>query len=197
MDEQGLRRLKVKLQQALKGRSPLELPHRRGLRRAGVLVPLCLKDGRCHILFIRRAEGLPQHAGEMSFPGGGADPQDGSIVETALREAAEEVGIRPEDVEVVGRLDDLVTRSSFLVTPIVGVIPYPYPFRLNKREATELVLLPVECFIKGDNLREEIWTEGDGTERVYFYRCGPYTIWGATAKILRHLLGLVSCEHGT
>ncbi|RLA92968.1 MAG: CoA pyrophosphatase, partial [Deltaproteobacteria bacterium] len=87
MDDQGLRRLKRKLQRALKGRPPLELPHRGGLRRAGVLVPLCLKDGRCHILFIKRAEGLPQHAGEMSFPGGGSDPQDGSIVETALREA--------------------------------------------------------------------------------------------------------------
>jgi len=187
--------LRDKLRKVLDRRPLRVIPQREDLARAAVLVPLCIKDGRCHVILIRRASNLPHHAGEISFPGGRVEPQDPSLEETALREACEEVGLDPRDVEVVGRLDEIVTRSRFLITPFVGVIPYPYPLRPDGQEATEVLLLPMEYF-HVDRAKVEIWQEGERLERVYFYHCGPWTVWGATAKILKGLFEIVSCGRG-
>lgn len=184
--------LRDKLERALGGRPLQIVPQREGLVRAAVLVPLCLKDGRCHVLLIRRCQDLAHHGGEVSFPGGRVAPEDPSLEETALREACEEVGLRPQDVVVVGRLDDLVTRSRFLVTPFVGVIPYPYPFRPDGKEAEELFFLPMDYF-RPERAHVEVGEEG---APIYVYHCGVCTVWGATARILRGLVELVSCGCG-
>ena len=100
---------------------------------AAVILPLYQKDGEYHILFTKRTEHLEYHKGQVCFPGGGCDEQDKSLVDTALRETFEEIGVRPLDVEILGQLDNMGTvSSSFLITPFVGLIPYPYEFVVNR-----------------------------------------------------------------
>ncbi|RLA86341.1 MAG: CoA pyrophosphatase [Deltaproteobacteria bacterium] len=178
--------LKKKLRRALFGYGTQRVA-RKGLRRAAVLVPLLLKEGSLHVLLIKRSAGLPQHAGEIAFPGGRVEPRDASPRETALREAFEEVGLDPRDVEIVGRLNEVVTRTRFLVTPFVGIVPYPYPFRADGREAERLLLLPLECFGR-EKATERPW----GGQKVLFYHLGPHTVWGATAQILTELVELLT-----
>ncbi len=178
--------LKEKLRRALLGHGTRRVAQG-GLRRAAVLVPLLLKEGSLHVLLIKRSEGLPQHAGEIAFPGGRVEDRDASLRETALREASEEVGLDPRDVEIVGRLNEVVTRTRFLVTPFVGMVPYPYPFRADGREAECLILLPLECFGR-EKATERSW----GGQKVLFYHVGPHTVWGATAHILTELVELLT-----
>src|SRR5512147_1452782 len=93
---------------------------------AAVLVPLLPVDGVLHVLFTRRAASLPHHQGQVAFPGGTMHPEDADLEATALREADEEVGLRPADVQLLGRLDDIETLGSrFRITPVVGVTPHP------------------------------------------------------------------------
>ena len=98
---------------------------------AAVLVPLLVRDGEWCVLVTRRTQHVGHHKGQMSFPGGACDAADAHLEATALRETYEEIGIPPEAVEVLGLLDDLPTITDFVITPFVGVIPYPFPYRLN------------------------------------------------------------------
>ena len=113
------------------------------LPRAAVLVPLFQKAGDCRLLFTRRSDLVKHHRGEISFPGGTFDEEDGDLERTALREAWEEIGLREDDVRILGTLDDIETRTGFVVTPFAGVIPSPYPFRLSERETAELIEVPL------------------------------------------------------
>jgi 8-oxo-dGTP pyrophosphatase MutT (NUDIX family) len=162
------------------------------LVRAGVLLPLFCKDGSYHILFTRRTDKVKRHKGEISFPGGIYDSSDGDLEATALREADEEVGIKRQDVELLGALDEVMTMTDFVVSPFVGFIPFPYPFVLSEEEIAEIIILPLFGFLKEGVLSEEDWTYGDKTARVYNYHCGGHDIWGATAKILRQFLDLIT-----
>jgi 8-oxo-dGTP pyrophosphatase MutT (NUDIX family) len=165
---------------------------RPSLVRAGVLLPLFCKDGSYHILFTRRTDKVKRHKGEISFPGGIYDSSDGDLEATALREADEEVGIKRQDVELLGALDEVMTMTDFVVSPFVGFIPFPYPFVLSEEEIAEIIILPLFGFLKEGVLSEEDWTYGDKTARVYTYHCGRHVIWGATAKILRQFLDLIT-----
>jgi len=110
------------------------------LKHSAVLVPLFIKDGGYHMLFIKRSQEVAYHKGEISFPGGLCEKDDEGPEKTALREAFEETGIHPQEVRVLGTLDDMATVSTnYKVTPIVGVIPYPYPFIKNAREIDEII----------------------------------------------------------
>jgi 8-oxo-dGTP pyrophosphatase MutT (NUDIX family) len=101
---------------------------------AAVLVPLYKKGEDCHLLFTKRTDRVKYHKGEISFPGGVFDEGDFELEKTALREAFEEVGLKEKDVQIIGVLDDIVTTTEFIVTPYVGIFPYPYPFQLSKVE---------------------------------------------------------------
>lgn len=162
------------------------------LARAGVLLPLFCKDGSYHILFTRRTDKVKHHKGEISFPGGGYDSSDGDLTTTALREAHEEVGLKPQDVQLLGELDEVMTMTDFIVSPFVGLIPYPYSFVPSHEEIAEIIILPLFGFLKEGVLSEEDWRYGDETARVYTYHCGRHVIWGATAKILRQFLDLIT-----
>jgi len=162
------------------------------LVRAAVLLPLFCKDGLYHILFTRRTDRVKRHKGEISFPGGIYDTSDGDLEATALREAHEEVGIKPQDIELLGELDEVMTLTGFIVSPFVGLIPYPYPFVLSPEEIAEIIILPLFAFLKEEVLSEEDWTYQDKTATVYTYHCGRHIIWGATAKILRQFLDLIT-----
>jgi 8-oxo-dGTP pyrophosphatase MutT (NUDIX family) len=161
---------------------------------AAVLVPLFKKDGGCHLLFTKRSEQVKYHKGEISFPGGVVDEEDKELIGTALREAFEEIGLKENDVQIIGVLDDIVTTTEFIVTPIVGLFPYPYPFKVSEVEISELIEVPLSFLLVEDNLSEREIFRGDEKEVVYFYQYGEHTIWGATARILKQFLDLILSE---
>jgi 8-oxo-dGTP pyrophosphatase MutT (NUDIX family) len=161
------------------------------LAKAAVLLPLFMKDRSYHILFTKRTDRVKHHKGEISFPGGNYDAADGDIVTTALREAHEEIGLKPQDVALVGALDEVRTLSDFVVSPFVGLIPYPYTFVPSPDETAEIIILPLAGFFKEGVLTEEYMTYQERTERVSTYHCGRHVIWGATARILRQFLELI------
>lgn len=159
---------------------------------AAVLVPLFQKGGDCHLLFTKRSEEVKYHKGEISFPGGVVDEEDRELINTALREASEEIGLKEGDVQIIGVLDDIVTITEFIVTPIVGLFPYPYPFKVSEVEIAELIEVPLAFLLVEDNLSEREIFRGDQKEVVYAYQYGKHTIWGATARILKQFLDLIS-----
>ena len=159
------------------------------LRKAAVLMPVYEDGDGLHILFTRRSEEMPQHRGQIAFPGGGQHPDDASLLATALREAEEEIGLRPGDVEILGELDDTSTATTnFIVTPFVGFIPHPYSFRVNTAEIVELIPLPLSLLCDPSRFREELWDRNDAKIPVYFYMVGSHLIWGLTARILKQFL---------
>jgi 8-oxo-dGTP pyrophosphatase MutT (NUDIX family) len=168
---------------------------------AAVLVPLLFKEEEWHVLVTQRTEAVEHHRGQISFPGGGCDPEDVSLLDTALRETFEEIGVPPAAVEVLGELDDYATITNFSVTPFVGVIPYPFPYQLNPDEVDAIIEVPLSFLNDPAHLRME-YREYDGhMHDVYFWDYGPalyqgrpriYTIWGLTARILKDFLSLVS-----
>ncbi len=109
-----------------------------GYRRAAVLLPLYETPAGPYLVLTKRTDQVPTHKGQISFPGGGFHETDGDLLTTALRESAEEIGLRPQDVAVAGVLDDAATAASaHVVRPFVGFIPHPYPFRLDTFEIEE------------------------------------------------------------
>jgi 8-oxo-dGTP pyrophosphatase MutT (NUDIX family) len=160
---------------------------------AAVLVPMYLKHGRYHIIFIRRTENVTDHKGQISFPGGARDVTDRTLLHTAVRENQEEIGLRPKDIDVIGELDDeLTTTSNYIVTPFVAIIPWPYRFTRNKEEVAEIIQVPVEALLGKERLKEGGEILNGRTIASYTYRYRGRVIWGATARILKKLLDIIS-----
>jgi 8-oxo-dGTP pyrophosphatase MutT (NUDIX family) len=160
---------------------------------ASVLIPLVEASAGVHIVLTRRTNTVKYHKGEVSFPGGVYEADDGDTLKTAMRECSEEIGVKPEDVEVVGRLDDMNTFTGFVITPYVGIIPYPYAFRLNPGEVAYLIYLPV-AFLLGCELQTEtIEFQGGTAEAPAIYYEGE-RIWGATCRILMQLRKIMTDE---
>ena len=163
---------------------------------AAVLLLFYMKDGQHCILLNKRSETVEHHKGEISFPGGSKDPEDKDFLATALREAEEEMGIRPGDVTVLGQLDDVTTRSQYDVKVFVGTIPYPYSFRPSAEEIAEVLEVPFDFLASPRNLRHEMrWSmspeQGGQPVPGYCYVYGEHLIWGATAKIIHQFVELV------
>jgi 8-oxo-dGTP pyrophosphatase MutT (NUDIX family) len=159
---------------------------------AAVLVPLFQKDGDCHLLFTKRSEEVKYHKGEISFPGGVVDEEDLELINTALREADEEIGLKESDVQIIGILDDIVTITEFIVTPIVGLFPYPYSFKVSEVEIAELIEVPLVSLLDKNCFREREIFRGGQKEIVFAYEYGKHIIWGATARILKQFLDLIN-----
>jgi len=160
---------------------------------AAVLVPLFARDGALHLLYTTRSESLPQHAGQVSFPGGRhASDADATLLATALRETSEEIGVAPDDVDVLGALDPISTFSSnFLITPFVATIPHPYEFRTDPREVADLFSIPLATLADPRTIVEETWTIDGRTVPIASYRHDGRTIWGATQRITAALVDLL------
>ncbi len=160
---------------------------------AAVLMPLLYIDEALHILFTKRSQEVEHHKGEISFPGGTLDDNDSSLLDCALRESHEEIGLRPEDTQIIGLLDDFRTVvTHFVVTPFVGRIPYPYPFQVSEYEISELIFIPISSLLDPSNHAKKDKTGGDG--RLYhldYFYYQEHTIWGATGFILKQFLELV------
>ena len=160
---------------------------------AAVLVPIYLKQGQYHVLFTRRTEDVMTHKGQISFPGGVYETRDSTLVNTALRESWEEIGLQIHDVEIIGELDDTPSfASNYLITPFVGFIPWPYQFHPNAREVAEIIEIPILALLDKESIIKE--NRGGMIMNSYDYRGN--VIWGATARILSDLLTIitVSCE---
>lgn len=158
------------------------------LKPSAVLLPLFIKNGDYHILFVKRSQKVEDHKGEISFPGGLCEKSDEGLENTALREAFEEIGIRPQDVKVLGMLDDMKTISThYRVTPVVGVIPYPYHFTIHRDEVDEIIEIPLKYLLNEGNRGKESITRDEITYTGEVYHYKHYLIWGATARILKNL----------
>lgn len=155
-------------------------------RRAGVLVPLFVRDGQLWVVFTRRTDTVEHHPGQISFPGGVEEPEDGDLLATALRETEEEIGVAREDPRPLGALSPLVTITNFYVEPHVAAIPQPYVFRPAQAEIAEILEVPVAALLD-PSVREEKSIAGR-PESILFYRHGAHVVWGATARMLEELL---------
>jgi 8-oxo-dGTP pyrophosphatase MutT (NUDIX family) len=161
------------------------------LVRAAVLVPLVNRGEPC-MVFAKRSETVRSHRGQISFPGGVVDPGDASLLDAALRECEEEIGLPRDAVEPLGALDDTETvATNFVITPWVGVIRQPVPWRPDGAEIERVIEVPFAALSGPRGMRTEEW-ERDGVRRpVYFFDYGGDTIWGATARIVKHYLDIV------
>jgi 8-oxo-dGTP pyrophosphatase MutT (NUDIX family) len=157
------------------------------LKCAAVLVPLVFQDDEWHVLFTRRTDRLESHKGQVSFPGGACDEGETTPEQTALREAEEEIGIRPADVQVLGRLNRMVTISSFRVSPIVGVIPFPYAFKVANVEVARVFTIPLLWLANRNNYWEFSFGNSDRSLIAYHPYDGEL-LWGATARMTVNFL---------
>lgn len=158
---------------------------------SAVLIPLYENQGRYHVVLIRRTETVKTHQGQISFPGGTRELSDRTLLETAIRESSEEIGLLPGDIEILGELDDEVTTTSnYVVTPFVAMIPWPYSFVKNKSEVDEIIQVPVAALMDSDCLKPDTEFLNGQEVRSYSYCYGGEVIWGATARILNKLLDI-------
>jgi 8-oxo-dGTP pyrophosphatase MutT (NUDIX family) len=150
------------------------------------------RESAPHLLFTKRADDLSDHPGQMSFPGGGHEPNDEDLEATARREADEEIGLRPDEVEVVGRLDDIRTVTRFSVRPFAATIP-DREYTPGDGEVAEIAVLPIAGLTDRTNYDSERRDHPYyGDVRLHFFRVGGYTVWGATANILVQFLELAT-----
>ena len=160
---------------------------------AGVLIPLLRENGQYKVLLTKRTDTVEHHKGQISFPGGSAEKGDRSFKETALREAWEEIGLEEEDVEILGKTDDMITVvSNFVIHPFVGLIPFPYEFIVNSLEVERIITAPLEIF-HPKNTETRRWSaEYKGV--VYntpAYQYGDDIIWGATARVMENFMEVI------
>jgi 8-oxo-dGTP pyrophosphatase MutT (NUDIX family) len=181
--------LRAALAARAEARRVLEVP---GFRAAAVLVPLLVR-GEPYVVLTQRVSALPTHGGQVAFPGGGVEEGDADRVATALRESHEELGLAPADVTPLGLLDDQITPSRFVITPVVALVRAGAPpFRPNPGEVAEAFDVPVgvlrdpaRCVLQGTRTLQGL------TFELWAYRPPGHEIWGATARVLHELLPLL------
>jgi len=158
---------------------------------AAVLVPLFQKDGRTCLLFTKRTDTVAYHKGQISFPGGMRDPSDSSLLQTALRETKEEVGLDVGPEHILGMLDDTPTISSnFVITPYVAFLDRPLLFDISRAEVRKVLQVPLDFLLAARP--DEVMHNHDGKPLpVYYYQYGDDVIWGATGRMVKHFLDLV------
>lgn len=154
---------------------------------AAVLVPVIERKGEASVLLTLRTDSMPTHAGQISFPGGRMDSGDTSLVETAYREADEEIGLGPEFIEEVGFLTDYVTSTGYRVSPLVAVIREGFTITPDRNEVADVFEVPLGFLMNARN--HELHTrEWRGAQRLFYAMpYGERFIWGATAGMLRNL----------
>ncbi len=200
-----------KLENQLKQKQSLFIGEETAYRSA-ILIPLVQVDGKWHILFEVRSFTMRKQPGDISFPGGRIDIHDPSPIEAALRETYEELGVDPKTVHVIGQLSPFITSPSFVVYPIVGTVDYnQIVHSYNKDEVEEVFTVPVDWLLNYEPYMHKVSVQLMPSENFpydkiangkkyqwrpraveeWFYDYENYTIWGLTARILKHFIGLL------
>ena len=163
-----------------------------GAKLASILIPLQFHDNKWHVILNVRSQNVSLHQGEIAFPGGKLEDDDENMFSCALRETWEEMGISPNTVDVLGNLDGVLTRTNYLVFPVVGVIPHPYEFDTKSKEVEEIIEIPLHSLMDDEVLRYEARLNPDGSllKRVAFAH-DKYLVFGATAWILSQFVEIV------
>ncbi|HXZ95390.1 MAG TPA: CoA pyrophosphatase [Dehalococcoidia bacterium] len=152
------------------------------LKASAVLIPLFCSQGQYHVLFTERSDEVTFHKGQVSFPGGTQEPSDSSLLQTAIRESEEEIGLKAKDIEILGELDDSTTfTSNYVISPFVGFIPHPHSLKTNGREVKGAFSVPLSFLMDEANFNQD----------SYAYEYEGHIIWGATARILRQFIDLL------
>lgn len=175
---------------ALAAYEPLTVPDA-GMRRSAVLVPLVLDPDGVRVILTRRTDDLSSHAGQVSFPGGRVDATDASATQAALRETHEELGVDPDQITMLGRLDEIITVTHYHVTPVVGTLPASTVFHPNPAEVARVLRVPLAQLLDGER-----WERGARKWQGVTFKMWQFTyeddlIWGATAMMLRQFVELL------
>ncbi|MHA1303704.1 MAG: NUDIX hydrolase [Candidatus Heimdallarchaeaceae archaeon] len=167
--------------------SPIDAPVNTidGLKLGTILIPIFYKQNK--ILFIKRSENLKDHPGQIAFPGGRVDPSDDGIVSACFRETFEEVGLKKDQIKLLGRLSPLETSSGFYVYPFVGLVEPEAKIIINPNEVEKVFFVSIADLLNPSNYS---YSEKEG--KVYtLYNVEGYTIWGVTSKILTELIAKI------
>jgi 8-oxo-dGTP pyrophosphatase MutT (NUDIX family) len=162
---------------------------------AAVLIPLFRIQASWQILFIRRTE-IPgdKHSGQVAFPGGACDSIDNNAEEAAIRETHEELGINPNDITILGKLNQFITITNFIVTPIIGMIPWPYPLHIEPKEVSRVFTIPLAWL--NDPSNREIFVRklpnGKPAKVIYFNEYDGEILWGASARFILTFLNILN-----
>ncbi len=156
------------------------------IREAAVLMPVFEWENEYHFLLTLRTEEVQTHKGQVSFPGGMREDGE-DLIQTALRETFEEVGIEKNRIEILGRFHDYISINSYRVTPFAGYIHGPFTTVPQVHEVAEILQVPLRVFLDPERLRVEKRTRYKETE-VYFYSYGTHQIWGLTARIIKDFM---------
>jgi len=150
-------------------------------------MPLFYSQGQYHILFTERSDEVVFHKGQVCFPGGTREPSDSDLLQTVLREAEEEIGLKAKDIEILGELDDIITFvTNYVISPFVAFISHPNSLRTNGREVKGAFSVPLSFLIDEANFKQD----------SYAYEYEGHVIWGATARILKQFIDLLKSESG-
>jgi 8-oxo-dGTP pyrophosphatase MutT (NUDIX family) len=180
--------IRTKLREAIEsapssdGYAEIDLTDETRLKCAAVLIPLLRQDDEWHLLFTRRTDKVESHKGQVSFPGGACDEGETTPEETALREANEEVGIDPQKVRVLGKIMNMITITSFRVTPVVGIIEWPTVLHLGKDEVERVFTIPLNWLAEKNN-RWEFSMSGRNRSLIVYHPYDGELLWGATARM--------------
>ena len=161
------------------------------MKKAAVLIGLFQKEGEWYLPLIKRPMHEKNHPGQIALPGGAME-KDETLENTAIREAFEEVGIKPDDVGIIGVMTPLpVPVSNYVISPFVGIINKEPKWKINKDEVEELIILKLDDLINADNGYSEDWNLRGNQVKVPIFKLMDKTIWGATATVLCELIDLI------
>ncbi len=164
------------------------------LRKAAVMIPLFLNSDEWHVLFTRRTNKVQDHKGQVSFPGGGLEPNDNTPEDAAIREACEEIGLCMGDVHILGRLADYETITRFMVSPVIARIPWPFELRIEEREVSRVFTIPLGWLAERKNWHEipMLFPTGRRENVIIYKKFDGELLWGVTAMIMVNFLQCIN-----
>lgn len=165
-------------------------PHK--LKSAAVLIPIVSNQGQLEVLLTKRASHLRHHPGQISFPGGKAEPSDQNLIATALRETQEEIGLKPENIQILGQLKSYQTISGYEITPIVAFAQKEQNYQFDDNEVAEVFHVPLSHFLKREHHIKVATFHQGKSHNIHFMPYQNHNIWGATAAILHDLSVLLN-----